>query len=202
MITLGLLNRNQPLECEDSNEPISLFSIETRLTSALSDLSALLQQARQSTVILPSEVLFQAVHDLFPAERMGVMPVRRLLGCSVVGGLCDITGVGQRVHVRADPSRLAAALIAFERSGAGLGVWIHSHPGLGPGATTPSGIDRSQYADWVRDYDSRLIGIIVVEDGFIRLWGKAVESGQVRVEVLGDGIKRVKGYEHVYKLEQ
>jgi proteasome lid subunit RPN8/RPN11 len=202
VITLELRHQKGPSEFDTANTPpVSLTSIENRLNSVLLDLSSALQQAKQSTVLVPSELLYQAVHQLCPAERMGVMPVRSIMGRTVLGSLHDVTGVGQPVHVRADPARLAAALIGFERAGAALGGWIHSHPGLGPGATMPSNIDRAQYADWLHDYSQRLIGLIVVADGFVRFWGDAVESGSTHIEIVGDGVCQLRGHRHVYRLE-
>jgi hypothetical protein len=83
-----------------------------------------------------------------------------------------------------------------------LAAWIHSHPASGPVATSPSGIDLDQYDDWTRDFSSRLIGIIVVGDGFVRFWGEPIELGLVRAEVVGAGVQAVPGYRHVYQLDR
>jgi hypothetical protein len=64
----------------------------------------------------------------------------------------------------------------------------------------PSQIDQQQYADWTRHY-GELIGIILVADGHLRLWGRAVESGDVRVEIVGAGVHRVLEHQHVYRLD-
>lgn len=90
--------------------------------------------------------------------------------------------------------------MTFERAGVQVAGWLHSHPGSGPGATMPSHIDRRQYAEWRRHYGDRLVGIIVVADGHVRLWGDAVESGHLRVELVGTGVHQLQEDHHVYRL--
>src|SRR5438045_7241444 len=102
-----------------------------------------------------SERLFHGWATLFPAERMAIIGGRRVGRSFVLGPAFDVTSDGPettRTHVRADPARLGAALIALEHAGAHLAGWIHSHPGCGPSATEPSLVDRAQHRDWVRDY--------------------------------------------------
>lgn len=154
-------------------------------------------------VCVPAELLYHASTALFPAERMAIIGGRRTGRAITFGPTFDVTsdGLGTgRAHVRADPDQLRGALLGLERAGAHLAGWIHSHPGLGPRATEPSTTDRAQHQDWVHDHSSALVSIIVVADGVVRLWGTAVESRAVRIEIIGSGVTQVPGYEHVFQL--
>jgi hypothetical protein len=204
MITLQL--RDVPPRDGGSARPVpTLESIGARLARITDDVAALADLERRSAVDVPSDVLFQALATLFPPERMAVVAGRRAHGGKTLGASFDVTGNGpgtHRAHVDADPARLRRALISFELAGVELAAWVHSHPGSGPGATAPSATDRSQYADWTRDFGRDLIAMIVVEDRFIRFWGDAIECGRVRPEVTGAGARRVEGYRHVYQLDR
>jgi proteasome lid subunit RPN8/RPN11 len=178
----------------------SLDDIEKDFRASFDRLNRWLRDARKATTILPAELLFQAAAILTPVERMAVAATRSIGDRAVVGTLFDVTGRSTRAYVRADARKLADALLAFERAGVQIAAWLHSHPGSGPGATMPSQIDQQQYADWTRHY-GELIGIILVADGHLRLWGRAVESGDVRVEIVGAGVHRVLEHQHVYRLD-
>ena len=206
MITLQLRDYapNQPVEVEEPRQ-VSLSDVEQRFAGALADLHTLLDQQRQATVVIPSDFLYHAVATLFPPERMTVIAGRRRLGRSELGVSYDVTGRGpqtHRAHVQADPERLRTALIGFELAGVELAGWMHSHPGTGPSATTPSDIDRAQYKDWTRDFGARLLGLIVVADGFVRVWGDAIDSGLLRVEIVGRGVQIVRGHRNVYRIDR
>jgi proteasome lid subunit RPN8/RPN11 len=188
-----------PREAIEPPRP-SLEQIERTFRGAVDDLAVLLDQTRRAVCHIPTELIMQATSLLIPPERMGVIGGRSVGGYFVLGTLFDVTGVAHRAHVRADPHKLAAALLALERSGAHVAAWVHSHPGHGPRATAPSEIDRVQYAEWTRDFSAQLVGIIVVADGYVRLWGDAVECRKVRAEWLGDGVSAVQGHAHVYRL--
>lgn len=179
---------------------VFIEQVERDLRRLVSDLSALLDVAQRRTIYIPSELLLQAGELLMPPERMGILGGRMIGDRFVLCTLHDVTGLGHHAHVTADSGKLTRALVSFERAGAALAGWVHSHPGTGADATAPSGIDRAQYADWIRDYTDRLVGVIVVRDGFVRLWGEAVESGRVRVQVLGDGVRATAEGRNVLKL--
>lgn len=151
-------------------------------------------------ILIAPDVLFQAHHGLFPAERMLVASGRRTGDKTELGALFDVTGEHHAVHVQADPALLARALIAMELSGTHLACWIHSHPGVGADATHPSAIDHRQHADWIRDYTPALLGIIIVRDGWIRLWGTAIEKGTALVDVTGPGVTRESNDGDLYRL--
>lgn len=178
----------------------SLDRIERQLSETIADLAAVMDERRRTTVYVASETLMHAVTALMPAERMGVLAGRWIGRRFILTSLYDVTGTAHRAHVRADPDALGRALMAFERSGVELAAWVHSHPGTGPTATTPSGIDRQQYLQWSRDYGQRLIGITAVRDGHVRVWGEAIEATRVRIELLGQGVTPVGGHRHVYRL--
>ncbi len=153
-------------------------------------------------VHLPTELLFDAQHYLFPPERMALISGRAIDGKTLLTTAFDVTPPGpvNSGHVSGDPQRLAGALIAMERAGAYLAAWIHSHPWRGAEATQPSSTDRQQYADLVRHYTKDLVGIIVVSDGHFRIWGDAVESGHIQLQLVGDGVQTICEENHVYRL--
>jgi proteasome lid subunit RPN8/RPN11 len=151
---------------------------------------------------IPTELLFDACRRLLPPERMALIAGRVLDGRAMLTTMFDVTPPGSvhAGHVHGDPQTLAHTLIAMERSGAYLAAWIHSHPWQGPDATAPSSTDRRQYADLVRHYTADLVGVIVVADRYVRIWGDAIESGRIQVHFVGTGIEGVKEAQHVYRL--
>ena len=153
-------------------------------------------------VYIPTELLFEACRILLPPERMALISGRALDGRTMLTAMFDVTPPGSvnAGHVHGDPKQLAHTLIAMEQSGSYLAAWVHSHPGHGPDATTPSPTDRHQYADLVRHYTADLVGLIVVADRYVRVWGDAVESGRIKVHFVGSGIETVKEAQHVYRL--
>jgi proteasome lid subunit RPN8/RPN11 len=152
-------------------------------------------------IIIPTDLMFAAWRQLFPAERMLVFGARQTKEGICVTSVSDVTEPRPSVaHVRACPERMATALIDFERTGAHLGVWVHSHPGEGSLATFPSDIDLNQDKDLRRHYSNQLIGIIAVRDGWLRVWGEAVKQARVRVQWSGRGIEPHPGEDHVYRL--
>jgi len=151
-------------------------------------------------IVIPSALLYQAHHTLFPAERMLVAAGRRAGETTTLGAVFEVTGANSGSHVRADPTRLARALIAMDLSGTYLAAWMHSHPGSGPEGTHPSSIDLNQHQDWIRDYSPGLLSAVVVADGWIRFWGTALETGQIEVEIVGPGIIKEDGDDYLYRL--
>ena len=152
-------------------------------------------------IIVPIDVLYQAYGELFPAERMLVVSGRRTENKTVLGASFEVTGVNNCGNVRADSDRLGEALIAMEKAGSQLAAWINNHPGRGPEATSQSLIDMHQHADWIVNYSPNLLSAIFVEDGYVRFWGTALENGQVRLDMLGSGLKEVSADENIYQLE-
>jgi hypothetical protein len=153
-------------------------------------------------ILLPADLLYQAHHALFPAERMLVAAGRRVGNAVHLGATFDVTGDHGAGHVRAEPKRLARALIAMHLADTHLACWLHSHPGTGPEATRPSTIDLNQHRDWIRDFSPALLSAILVEDGWVRLWGTSLEAGETLVEVVGSGIIKERNDEHLYRLAE
>ncbi len=153
-------------------------------------------------VYIPTELLFEACRILLPPERMALIAARALDGRTMLTAMFDVTPPGSvnAGHVHGDPKQLAHTLIAMEQSGSYLAAWVHSHPGHGPDATTPSSTDRHQYADLVRHYTADLVGLIVVADRYVRVWGDAVESGRITVHFVGNGVEAAEEGAHVYRL--
>lgn len=160
--------------------------------------------ARQTTkrvMELPSAKMFELRQSLFPAERMIVGAGRRSDKMVTIDALFDVTGNASAGGVKAHPDRLGQALIAMSQSGTYFALWIHSHPGRGPGMTHPSSIDLRQHADWLKNYSPDLVSAIMVEDRYFRFWGTALETGAMAVSITGAGVASVSADEHVYRLE-
>jgi proteasome lid subunit RPN8/RPN11 len=173
-----------------------IFTADTRIAIALD--SQHTTPVRR--VLVSSDLLYQAHHALFPAERMLVVAGRQCGDVVMLGAVFDVTGTASTWTVRADPIRLARALIAMDMSGTYLAGWIHSHPGNGAQATWPSSTDLQQHQDWIRDYTVSLLSAIVVADGWVRLWGNALESRQIVVEIIGEGISKEEQHDWLFRL--
>lgn len=169
--------------------------------SERSEIAALPLVPDRSEIVLPAAMLFQMRQSLFPAERMIVGAARKTSRTIQVEALFDVTGQASTSGVRADSNRLGQALIAMAETETYFGLWVHSHPGTGAGATHPSGIDINQHADWLKDYSADLVSAIMVKDRYIRFWGTAVESGKVVVRVEGQGVERISLTENIYRLD-
>ena len=153
-------------------------------------------------IVIPTDLIFTAWRQLFPAERMVVFGGRASRRRVTVTSLSDVTEpTPSAAHVRACPTKLGTALVDMDRAGAHLAIWMHSHPGDGPRATYPSDVDRKQDQDLQRDYSSNLVGIIVVRDGWLRVFGQAIDDQRVYLSWSGKGIEKVQGEEHVYRLK-
>jgi proteasome lid subunit RPN8/RPN11 len=181
--------RSQPWDRHAAREglrrTLNLLNIaDAEITSVIKEIPA----TTVRRIVVPGDLLYQAHHTLFPPERMLVAAGRRTGGTPTLGAVFEVTGANSAGHVKADPTRLARALIAMDLSGTYLAAWLHSHPGSGPGATRPSSIDLNQHQDWIRDYSPALLSAVVVVDGWIRFWGTALEADQIEVGVVGPGV--------------
>ena len=123
----------------------SKFGVKGRPDGSVLAVSATKQFAEHKTVrpvmYLESAIMFQLRQSLFPAERMIVGAGRRTMNKVTIHALFDVTGNAGPGHVKADSNLLAQALIAMSLSGTYFAIWIHSHPGSGPGAgPQPKGV--------------------------------------------------------------
>ncbi len=157
--------------------------------------------AEAPRVLISSTLLYQLHHSLFPAERMLVGAGRRQGRDIEIDGIFDVTGSASSGHVKADPQRLGRALIIMSETERYFAFWIHSHPGKGEDMTYPSNTDLNQEAEWLKDFSLNLVNAILVEDRFIRFWGKALDEDRVKVQIVGTGTRRVSENEHLYRLE-
>lgn len=164
-------------------------------------LSSVAGNAEPPRVIISSTLLYQLHHSLFPAERMLIGAGRRKGKDIEIDGIFDVTGNASSGYVKADATRLGRALIVMSETERYFALWIHSHPGKGKDMTYPSSTDLNQEAEWLKDYSPNLVNAIVVEDRFVRLWGKALDEGRVQIEIVGIGIRKVSGSEPLYRLE-
>lgn len=152
-------------------------------------------------IIIPTDLLMAAWRQLFPAERMVIFGGRADGEDVLVTSYVDVTEPKpSAVHVRACPQRLAQALIDFERTGAHLALWLHSHPGEGPRATYASRIDRDQEESLRHHYSQRLVSLIAVRDGYVRVWGQAPAQGVVAVQFNGTGLETDPEDQNVHRL--
>jgi hypothetical protein len=156
----------------------------------------------QPTVIVPTDLMFAAWRQVFPPERMVLFGGRKIAHGIQVTSVVDVTGPQASVaHVRACPALLAQGLRDFDRTGVHLAVWMHSHPGEGITATYPSSIDVTQERDLRRHYSDKLISVIAVRDGWLRVWGRAIEDATVSVGWSGQGIERHPEAPNVYRFK-
>jgi proteasome lid subunit RPN8/RPN11 len=159
-------------------------------------------QARPATrMTITSDLLYQMHHNLFPAERMLVAAGTRSTDSIEIRAIFEVTGKASSGHVRADPERLARALIAMDLTETHFALWIHSHPGTGIHCTQPSSIDLAQHKDWLRDYSADLVSAIMVQDRWIRFWGNALETGCLSLQIMGAGIIKEESDGTVLRLE-
>lgn len=154
----------------------------------------------QPTLVVPTDLLIAAWRQLFPAERMLLIAGRRRGGVVYATSLRDVTGESRSVvYVKASAALLHEVFLDWEATGAHLVGWIHSHPGVGPLASQPSQIDHRQDRDLRASYGDRVVGLIVTQDGWLRVWGQAVDDRSVRLQLQGAGIAPARMC-HVYRL--
>jgi hypothetical protein len=195
--------RSQPPEYFSARKGFSdlaslLLSAEENLTT-----SAVTNDPKDvKTIRVEADLIYQAYHSLFPAERMLVLSGRKASGKVTLGAVFDVTGAHSAGHVNADPGALARALIAMDLSNTYLAAWIHSHPGTGPASTLPSSIDRRQHHDWLQDYSTSLVSGILVSDRWLRFWGTAIEEGSAKIEISDHGLVKENPDEELYRLAQ
>lgn len=94
-----------------------------------------------------------------------------------------------------DPASTQRVLIGLASKGHRLTGWFHSHPGCGPWATVPSGIDRA-HQTLLETGEYPAIGAVFSRDGYVRFFSNRVPF---TVEVHGKGVRRIDS--RVYKLD-
>lgn len=155
---------------------------------------------RSPTLVLPTDLLATAWRQLFPAERMMFVGGHRDGFATDATSLRDVTSDRRSLaYVKASPTLLHEALLDWEATGACVVGWIHSHPGTGLGASNPSDIDHRQDMDLRATYGPQVVGIIVTQDGWLRLWGQAITRADVTVDLLGRGVVPSE-VRHVYRV--
>jgi hypothetical protein len=91
------------------------------------------------------------------------------------------------VAVRASALAVARALIPIIEEGGQAHVFAHSHPGMGPGATGPSGTDITTLGRLQSD-GCPAIGLIVTRDGYARFF---TVHKPFRVVISGNGVTKL-----------
>ena len=152
-------------------------------------------------IVVPTDLMFAAFRQLFPAERMVIFGGRTSHEITRVTSVWDVTEASpSAAHVRAATEKLTTALLDFDRASAHWALWMHSHPGEGARATHPSSTDLAQDRDIRAHHSSNLVGIIAVRDGWLRLFGSALEGGHVQIVWRGRGIVSSPENPHVFRL--
>jgi proteasome lid subunit RPN8/RPN11 len=131
-----------------------------------------------------------------PAEDMHFVTGCELGPVRVLERLVDFDKAERTaVRVAGKPASTHQALIGLEAKGHRLTAWMHSHPGMGAGATRPSSTDL--------DHQRRLeqgrypaIGAIFSRDACVRFFSAGTPF---RVEVFGAGVRRLD--ERVYQFD-
>jgi hypothetical protein len=98
------------------------------------------------------------------------------------------------VYAKGTAKSCADAEIEILEHGNSLHAMAHSHPGRGPSATCPSGIDIN-YLGRIQSIGSEAIGVIITRDGFVRFF---TVTKPFRVLVTGTGITQLE--EYVYQV--
>jgi hypothetical protein len=157
-------------------------------------------QQKDQRLIIPTDLFLSGWRQLYPAERMVVFGGQQCKKGVRLTSMLDVTEAHpSKVHVNACPARFGQAVIDFERAGAHLALWMHSHPGDGIYATNPSSIDVEQERSLRETYSDRLVSVIGVKDGVFRIWGGPIAQKAIRIEWQGQGIEETRE-ENVYKI--
>jgi proteasome lid subunit RPN8/RPN11 len=95
-----------------------------------------------------------------------------------------------------EPASQLQALAELEENGERILATLHSHPGKGAGATTPSSTDLSTQ-EGLEKLGYPAIGVVFSRNGFIRFYSRDLPF---RVVVSGTGIEPVE--EHLFRLDE
>jgi hypothetical protein len=192
----------QPYHHHSSRQKLTeLMNILNSADKALAEYAPCAAPNQPLAVEASTDLLYQAFMALFPAERMLIASGRRTGTKVSLTAMFDVTGASSLGHVSADPAALGRSLMAMENTGSYMAAWLHSHPGSGIASTFPSHIDFDQHQDWIKDYSSNLISVIFVQDGWMRLWGTAVEQKQVHIVFHGEGLIKMEDNDgYIYRL--
>jgi hypothetical protein len=91
------------------------------------------------------------------------------------------------VYLKATVRSTADAQIAFCMRGCRAHCWWHSHPGAGPYATHPSGIDWRYLSNLTFGFGAEVIGLISTRDGYLRVYAQI----PFRFIITGKGYEKV-----------
>jgi len=152
------------------------------------------------TFVLESFFLAELIQSLTPSanEEMIFLTGPKLGHIRIVSRFAAPTPInGQSpVFVSASARSVASVLIPIIEQGAELHICAHSHPGSGPGATTPSGTDIKCLGKLQKN-GSPAIGCIVTRDGCVRFFSILTKF---QVLILGTGVKELS--KNVYHITQ
>ncbi|MCD6384990.1 hypothetical protein J7M23_04355 [Candidatus Sumerlaeota bacterium] len=99
------------------------------------------------------------------------------------------------VRVVGDICSVAEALESMEMFNHRFFCYFHNHPGSGPGATFPSGIDKAMQ-ERVERGGYPAVGGIFSADGYLRFFSL---KNKFKIEIFGKGMRQIA--ENLYKLE-
>ena len=102
------------------------------------------------------------------------------------------------VHANARSDSCAEVLIQLVETDLPLVAMAHSHPGMGPESTRPSGVDLS-YMGTVQKNGAKVVGLIVTRDHCVRFFSSTLPF---EVHVQGNEFQAVNDDENIYQLVQ
>ena len=157
------------------------------------------ESATKPTFVIGSESLYTAFHNLcrIPTEsiiyavgsRFGdFYTIERLVPLKL-----DKSEVG---YASADLASSSRVLIDLEPYGTLLTAYFHAHPGSGPGANHPSGIDIGNHAR-LEQGDYKTVGGIFSRDGYLRFFS---DKMNFNIAIAGKGVEHV--HPNLWRLTQ
>ena len=180
-------------QCRVPRTRLGLSKAMERLVAASVQLSGVSgpEAGTVETMVIPLDLLLRSKQDLFPASKMQMISGRRVGRTVRLELPIDVTGTSPNAHPKPDDFKLNEAQVSTARSGTFLAMCLHSHLGEGPAATVPDPIDTDQHTYWVNHQWPLLISAIIVKDGYVRLFGDAVERKLLAVVIEGAGVEQV-----------
>jgi proteasome lid subunit RPN8/RPN11 len=100
------------------------------------------------------------------------------------------------VYLRVEDDSNINKLAQLDSWGVPLVAHFHSHPGNGPEAIYPSGIDR-RFQDRLASGGHVAIGAIYSQDGYIRFF--AGDDSRFQISIFGNHVKEIS--KNVYKID-
>jgi hypothetical protein len=135
------------------------------------------------------EVYQRVVHDI--NEDITLLTGERVGNLRMLSRICPVRARNRSIaHASVSAQDLIAAAVPIIEHGLWIHAYAHSHPGCGPEATWPSGIDCRDLGDAQRR-GSQAVGMIFSRDACCRFFSPRLP---IRVLVLGSGVTQLSEY--------